>query len=148
MTAPAATRSLSKRAATGSGRACTRGALSCGGGKGSPAPSQASLRTRAEPGPWHRTLTNSRSLKLLRSRRRFQVACSIEATDPVAPISFDSPPRHRALLRTGSADSHSHERHLSWVVPVVRSAYGLQAGKSVCGADLVREGKQCRASNR
>ena len=33
-------------------------------------------------------------------------------------------PRHRALLRTGPTDSHLHEVDLSWIVPVVPSAFG------------------------
>jgi hypothetical protein len=40
------------------------------------------------------------------------------------PSQFRLAPRHRALMRAGSAYSHSHKRHLSWAVPGVQSVYG------------------------
>jgi hypothetical protein len=57
-------------------------------------------------------MTNSRSLKL-----------PDQDAGPRAQFHL-TPTRHRALFRAGSADSHSHERHLAWIVPIVRS--GIQ----------------------
>jgi hypothetical protein len=66
-------------------------------------------------------MTNSRSLKL-----------PDQDAGPRAQFHL-TPTRHRALFRAGSAGSHSHERHLSWVVPVVRSAYGMPSVHAVIG---------------
>jgi len=61
-------------------------------------------------------MTNSRSLKL-------------PDQDAGSVREFHLTPRHRALFPAGSADSHSHERHLSWVVPIVRWIGGSANGQ-------------------
>jgi hypothetical protein len=61
---------------------------------------------------------------------RFQTPYSTEATGLAKRglvLSLDLPPRHRTRVRAGPADSHSREGHLSWVVPVVRSACGSKS---------------------